>query len=270
MFEAYRYPRNYFTFWHIGARMGVAPVRRFLRRMQRAGKSTLLDIGSGAGSNALMAARLGYSVTALDRSRQSLREMRRVGAALNVSGSLHSLIGDACRLPLPDQSFDIVFASHIIEHLDEPRRLVDECARVLRPGGVLRLACPTTHHGMRLSRRLGINLDPHDHKVLGYSAADIVSMLPATLRATRTTYQGRVFESNLTDLQQVLAARLGIQANPVDAGEPENRVLQPAEVGAVLYTLKEMALVPALALCKVEDVVLPVKGSMLSMEITKE
>lgn len=48
------------------------------------------------------------------------------------------------RLPLPDDSLDYVFAEHLIEHLGwKPgQRMLSECLRVLRPGGVIRVATP--------------------------------------------------------------------------------------------------------------------------------
>lgn len=47
-------------------------------------------------------------------------------------------------LPLPDQSFDYVFAEHLIEHLTYPQaqRLLGECLRILKPGGRIRLVTP--------------------------------------------------------------------------------------------------------------------------------
>jgi predicted SAM-dependent methyltransferase len=47
-------------------------------------------------------------------------------------------------LPYPAASADAIYSSHTLEHLylDEARRVLAECHRVLRPGGVLRLALP--------------------------------------------------------------------------------------------------------------------------------
>ena len=51
-----------------------------------------------------------------------------------------------CRQPLPfeDESFDVVYHSHLIEHLrrEDVIRFLRECCRVLRPGGILRVAIP--------------------------------------------------------------------------------------------------------------------------------
>ena len=48
--------------------------------------------------------------------------------------------------PFPDQCLDFVFGEHLIEHVSwwGGQRLLRECRRVLRPGGVLRLATPDT------------------------------------------------------------------------------------------------------------------------------
>lgn len=46
--------------------------------------------------------------------------------------------------PFPDDSFDYVFAEHLVEHVSwrDGQRMLAECRRVLRPGGVLRVATP--------------------------------------------------------------------------------------------------------------------------------
>jgi predicted SAM-dependent methyltransferase len=48
------------------------------------------------------------------------------------------------RLPLPDNSVEVLYSSHMIEHLDrdEMDRFLREAMRVLQPGGILRLAFP--------------------------------------------------------------------------------------------------------------------------------
>ena len=47
-------------------------------------------------------------------------------------------------LPFPDQSFDVVYHSSVIEHFrrDDARRFIAECLRVLKPGGLIRVATP--------------------------------------------------------------------------------------------------------------------------------
>jgi predicted SAM-dependent methyltransferase len=51
-----------------------------------------------------------------------------------------------CRagIPFPDHAFDVVYHSHVLEHFPktEALRFVQECFRVLRPGGIIRVAVP--------------------------------------------------------------------------------------------------------------------------------
>lgn len=61
---------------------------------------------------------------------------RGVDAVADLSGSL----------PLADDSVDVLFAVHILEHLIDFLPLVDECHRVLRPGGVLHVMSPWWGH----------------------------------------------------------------------------------------------------------------------------
>jgi SAM-dependent methyltransferase len=48
-------------------------------------------------------------------------------------------------LPPPDASMDLVYAGEVIEHLIDPDRLVEECARVLRADGWLLVTTPNPH-----------------------------------------------------------------------------------------------------------------------------
>lgn len=49
---------------------------------------------------------------------------------------------DLCRLPFPDESADVVFASHVLEHVRDDARAIAEIWRVLRPGGMAVLPVP--------------------------------------------------------------------------------------------------------------------------------
>jgi len=55
-------------------------------------------------------------------------------------------------LPFPDQSFEVVYHSHVIEHLrrSAAERLMKECFRILTHGGILRVATPDFERLIRL------------------------------------------------------------------------------------------------------------------------
>jgi SAM-dependent methyltransferase len=61
--------------------------------------------------------------------------------------------GDIRVLPYANDSIDAIYSSHTLEHLflDDATRVIRECARVLRPGAILRLALP---NGLDIARRL--------------------------------------------------------------------------------------------------------------------
>jgi SAM-dependent methyltransferase len=49
---------------------------------------------------------------------------------------------DLCRLPFGDGAFDLIFASHVLEHIEDDNAAIAEIARVLRSGGVAILPVP--------------------------------------------------------------------------------------------------------------------------------
>ena len=51
-------------------------------------------------------------------------------------------LGDVAQLPYPDDSFDGVVCFEVIEHVEDPERVMDELARVLRPDGLLFISSP--------------------------------------------------------------------------------------------------------------------------------
>lgn len=52
------------------------------------------------------------------------------------------VVGSATKLPFPDASFDYVLSTQVLEHVEDPQRMLFECARVLHPGGMLILSAP--------------------------------------------------------------------------------------------------------------------------------
>ncbi|MFO0968531.1 MAG: methyltransferase domain-containing protein [Gemmataceae bacterium] len=58
-------------------------------------------------------------------------------------------------VPFKDETFDVVYHSHILEHFARPdgERFIDECRRVLKKGGVLRIAVPDLEQVARLYLR---------------------------------------------------------------------------------------------------------------------
>ena len=107
----------------------------------------LLDIGCGAGSLLEAARQHGWQAQGLDVSLHAANHVRGLGFEV-FAGELHEAA-------YPSQHFDVVTAAELLEHVSDPRALVQEVARILRPGG---LFWTTTPHARGLSARvLGLN-----------------------------------------------------------------------------------------------------------------
>jgi SAM-dependent methyltransferase len=108
----------------------------------------VLDVGCGAGRHAFEAYRRGARVVALDLSEEDLPGVRGMLRAMELEAQTPSVAraqvirGDVLSLPLPDESFDRVIASEILEHVPEDHAAMAELARVLRPGGLLAVTVP--------------------------------------------------------------------------------------------------------------------------------
>lgn len=92
----------------------------------------LLDVGGGPGYYTRAFREAGATCALVDAD---VRELTSRGPA-----DPSAICGDARRLPLADDTFDIAFSSNLLEHVREPWLVADELARVVRPGGLLVLS----------------------------------------------------------------------------------------------------------------------------------
>ncbi len=108
----------------------------------------LLDLGCGAGRHAFEAARRGALVVALDMDPKELDQVAAVAAAMDEAGeipagaSIRTSSGDATAMPFDDDSFDVVIAAEVMEHIPADQAAMREVARVLRPGGIAAITVP--------------------------------------------------------------------------------------------------------------------------------
>jgi ubiquinone/menaquinone biosynthesis C-methylase UbiE len=90
----------------------------------------VLEVGCGTGCDLLQFAKNGAIATGVDITERHLQLAReRVGSLATV------VKGDGRSLPFPDNTFDYVYSHGVIMCSDEPRRMVEEIFRVLKPRG---------------------------------------------------------------------------------------------------------------------------------------
>lgn len=92
----------------------------------------VLDVGCGAGFLANELGARGHQVVGIDAAVDGLA----VAAAHDRTGLVAYGAGDATALPFDDGTFDAVCAMDLLEHVEEPARVIGEAARVLAPGGL--------------------------------------------------------------------------------------------------------------------------------------
>jgi arsenite methyltransferase len=103
---------------------------------------TVLDIGSGSGTDALLAAQIvGHAgrVIGLDITTAMLAKLKASAAAAQVS-NVQLLEGDGEHIRLPDASVDVVTSNGALNLVPDKRTAFAEMYRVLRPGGRLQVA----------------------------------------------------------------------------------------------------------------------------------
>jgi len=126
------------------AKLFEESVELFTRRLELAhfdkgwfeGK-TCLDAGCGGGRNSIAMARLGArQVHGVDVGEQGLADARRrAGALTNVEFKGGSVLD----LPLPSDTYDLVWCAGVIMHTADEERALDEVTRVTKPGGLVYL-----------------------------------------------------------------------------------------------------------------------------------
>lgn len=92
----------------------------------------ILDIGCGAGLLANALAKEGHEVFGVDLSPSTLKIAKKHDATQTVVYDL----ADAAALPYPTQTFDVVSAMDLLEHVENPQQVISEASRVLKPGGL--------------------------------------------------------------------------------------------------------------------------------------
>lgn len=94
----------------------------------------LLDLGCGTGFYTLgLAQRLDAQVTGADVS----EDMLKIAMAKPGADKIKWVKEDASKLSFENESFDVVFMSSLLHHFDNPLDILEQCMRVLRPGGLL-------------------------------------------------------------------------------------------------------------------------------------
>ncbi|MFT5202691.1 MAG: SAM-dependent methyltransferase [Candidatus Aldehydirespiratoraceae bacterium] len=110
----------------------------------------LLDLGCGFGRHTYEALVRGADVVSCDMAVAELESIRNTAPILVEDGLFDGTLmtaqvqGDGTRLPYPDETFDKIIASEVLEHVPDDQAAYDEFMRILKPGGTIAVTVPAT------------------------------------------------------------------------------------------------------------------------------
>ena len=120
----------------------------------------VLDLGSGAGTDSLIAAQMvgeqGH-VTGIDMTQEMLAKARAAAAEMEAT-NVEFVEGEAERLPFPDASFDVVISNGVIDLVPDKDAVFAELFRALAPGGRIQVADVTIQNPVSAEGRRNIDL----------------------------------------------------------------------------------------------------------------
>jgi SAM-dependent methyltransferase len=202
--------------WHIGRRRIIAGFVEEICRQVTDRRPRILDVGCGTGANLLMLSKYGEA-EGVDISEDAL-------AFCRTRGLDKVKLGAAEELPYADDTFDLVTALDVVEHMDDDLAGLTEMRRVLRPGGRVLLFVPT------FMFLWGLQDEVSNHR-RRYRMPELQRVLEqAGFDVERTTY------ANITFFAPILLIRKLMRLTGIKAST-ENNINVPAlngVLGAIL------------------------------------
>jgi len=183
--------------WH-----DAGPCRHHLRRRRSYVESTLkkwlapgkraarlLDLGCGDGANTRWLTEFAERTDACDYNLLRLLRAKKM-----LGETCRFCLADVFQLPYRDESFDVVFFNHVLEHIPDDARALRSVLRILRPGGLLILGVPNEGCAWwRLAYRLEPRMLEQTDHVHFYTPGEIEELVQACgfeLRETHLTGWG--------------------------------------------------------------------------------
>jgi 2-polyprenyl-3-methyl-5-hydroxy-6-metoxy-1,4-benzoquinol methylase len=202
----------------------------------------LLELGCGSGAMLKSMKNLGWQVEGVDFDPVAVGQAREKGLTVH--------LGTLAEQKFPDEAFDAITACHFIEHLPDPLGVLQECRRLLKPGGVLVLLTPNARSwGHRIYKADWRGLEPprHLHIFTPSSLAQMCQQAGFNLCHCRSTVRGSgmLLASGIqrraakTDLTRFATWALGLEARIRSAAQWAGSFVDSAAGEEVLLISKK-------------------------------
>ncbi|MBN1197237.1 MAG: class I SAM-dependent methyltransferase [Candidatus Aminicenantes bacterium] len=225
----------------------------------------VLDIGCSNGAVSCFLKKEGGEWVHADLDLENLRTARPVlGLELFQMGE--------SRLPLGDNSMDLIMALDILEHLEHDRAMVGEIFRILRPGGSAVVSTPISGGFFLinyLKRLAGMGPEIYGHVREGYSLAELTTLLNSYgFSVIRATTYAKFF----TELFEFLLNLGFTRLNRVKKSQLRSGAISPSSSRDLdkhggLYRLYTRVFYPLVRLVSRLDLLLPFKTGYATLVI---
>jgi|TARA_R110000868_G_scaffold339844_1_gene600538 2-polyprenyl-3-methyl-5-hydroxy-6-metoxy-1,4-benzoquinol methylase len=157
---AHKNPLIDYLFW---SRLSIA----FEFAKKQTGNKKALDFGCGSGCFSYLLAKNGYQVTATDLD---FSPLKLVQEKLEFPSNIKFIQGDIIDKELPDNSFDVIFALDVLEHIENLSDYVELFKKLLTPDGVIIISGPTENILYKIGRKFAGNRFTGDYHVTNISS----------------------------------------------------------------------------------------------------
>lgn len=195
--------------------------------------SRLLEVGCGNGAFLAKMRVLGWDTTGVDIDADAAKSARR-------SYDIDIKIGFLEEQNFPSEHFDIIFLSHVFEHLPDPYVFLRESYRILKRGGRIHIITPNLESfGHSIFKGSWLGLDPPRHLSI-FSKLSMHKILKAagfrmSRLCTRAQIAGDIWKKSKSNLK---AKRKGISASylmPDDEFKTVSRIFKRLEEALIVF-----------------------------------
>ena len=173
------------------------------------GKNRLLDVGCGNGQFLAAVHSAGWACYGVDFDPKAIETARAHG--------IQVALGSLEEQQFPDDFFDAITLSHVIEHIHHPKDLLRECVRVLKPSGILWVATPNAASFIqKWFQRNWLAYSPPHHLIL-FNPQSLRRLIEELGLSVRFKHQGFHVQRHWSASLLLQRGRIGLQDVYLDA-----------------------------------------------------